>query len=260
MLIAAQLIGIGHFPYLQLCVQCAATLSRRERKKQRKKARDKFQLGPVESRINLNLSADAGYQFVFYLLTVRINYASSPAAYVAVAASSSSNNSTSNNNDYSNGNNNNRAGDLLSPCNVVAGRWLNSSADTVATSSSSSSSSLSSELLLRLELATVRNQASAVQFHQTTFTHSFTFTAMTTVTNFFDSFSTLVPHCSLSRAPALLLTFVAQVFCYDFVALAHSSSSTGGATTMGATATLLDALPFHPIVHCGIIDIFLAKC
>lgn len=203
-------------------MQCAATLSRRERKKQRKKARDKFQLSPVESRINLNLSADAGYQFVFYLLTVRINYASSPAAYVAVAASSSSNgNSTSNNNDYTN----NRAGDLLSPCNVVAGRWLNSSADTVATSSSSSSSSsLSSELLLRLELATVRNQASAVQFHQTTFTHSFTFTAMTTVTNFFDSFSTLIPHCSLSRAPVLWLTFVAQVFCYDFVALAHSST------------------------------------
>lgn len=239
-------------------MQCAATLSRRERKKQRKKARDKFQLSPVESRINLNLSADAGYQFVFYLLTVRINYASSPAAYVAVAASSSSNgNRSSNNNDYSNNSSNNRAGDLLSPCNVVAGRWLNSSADTVATSSSSSSS-LSSELLLRLELATVRNQASAVQFHQTTFTHSFTFTAMTTVTNFFDSFSTLVPHCSLFRASALLLTFVAQVFCYDFVALARSS--TGGATTIGATATLLDALPFHPIVHCVIIDIFLAKC
>jgi len=32
--------------------------------------------------------------------------------------------------------------------------------------------------------ATARNQPRAVQFHQTTFTHSFTFTAMTTVTNF----------------------------------------------------------------------------
>lgn len=56
-----------------------------------------------------------------------------------------------------------------------------------------------------------------------------------------------------SPASVSLLTFVAQVFCYDFVALARSRA--GGATTMRGTTTLLDALPFHPIVTSVIIYI-----